>query len=334
MENNKRTKWIHLKLAVLSCLLVVLVIAGVMGGAVRISFEEFTGIFTDQELTNAGRILLFVRLPRVAGAVVAGMGLAVAGAIIQIVLNNPLAGPNIIGVNAGSGLAVVLCAVLLPGSIGMLPFAAFGGAFATVIFVYYLGRKTGSSKITLVLAGVAINSLLNSATDFIYTISEESLIAGNLFQIGGLNGIQIPVLKCAAVVVILSLFTVLLFHNELEIFSLGEERARTLGLSVSFYRFLFLGLAAALAGAAVSFAGLLGFLGLIVPHMARLLVGEECIYYIPASGLLGAALLLCCDYIARIWFAPFELPVGIVLSFVGAPYFMWLLYRNRGKKNA
>lgn len=194
--------------------------------------------------------------------------------------------------NADSGFAVILCGVLLPGRFAMLPFAAFTGAFVTVLSVYFLGRRTGSSKITLVLAGVAVNSLLNSATDVIYTLSEESLLAGSSFKIGGLSGIRISSLQCASVIVAVSIAVLLLLHNELEVFSLGEEKAKTLGLPVPFYRFLFLALAAALSGAAVSFAGLLGFAGLLVPHMARLIAGEECRYLFPFSALLGAPFFL------------------------------------------
>ncbi len=322
IKANKRI-WIML------LLLLIMICVGILGGAAKISLRDFRELILGDSNTAAGRILLYVRLPRVAGAVIAGAGLAVAGAIIQTILNNPLAGPNIIGVNSGAGLAVVLCGLLLPGTYFLLPIAAFMGAFLTVIFVYYLGKKTGSSKITLILAGVAVNSFLGGITDAVYTFSEESLIAGNAFKIGGLNGVNVNILKYAGVFIIMAVTIVLLFHNELEILSLGEETAKTLGLPVSFYRFLFLMLAAALSGAAVSFAGLLGFVGLIVPHIARMLVGEECKYFILASALLGALFLLICDYIARTWFAPYELSVGIILSFVGAPFFVYLLFRSR-----
>lgn len=318
----------------LGALLFVVTIISILGGAVRLTFSDFAETFLTGGLTKAGRILLYVRLPRVAGGIIAGMALAVSGAVIQTVLNNPLAGPNIIGVNAGSGFAVVLCGALFPAAYAALPLVAFAGAFVTVLFVYYLGKKTGSSKITLVLAGVAINSLLNGASDVVYTVSESSLAASSAFKIGGLQGVTPQVLNYAGVVVAFSFLLVMLLNNELEVLSLGEEQARALGLSVSVYRFLFLALAAALAGAAVSFAGLLGFVGLIVPHIARMLVGGECKYLLPASALLGAALLTACDYIARTWFAPYELPVGILLSLLGAPFFLWLLCRKKGGNHA
>ncbi len=316
-------------------LLLVMTGIAVLGGAVKIPLRDFLELFRAQELTAAGRIILYVRLPRAVGAIIAGMGLAVAGAVIQTILNNPLAGPNIIGVNSGAGFAVVLCGLLLPKAYYILPAAAFAGAFITVMFVYYLGKKTGSSKITLILAGVAVNSFLNGATDAVYTFSEESLLSGYTFKIGGLNGINMNVLSYAAILVIIAVIMVLLLHNELEVLSLGEEMAKTLGLPVSFYRFLFLALAALLSGAAVSFAGLLGFVGLIIPHIARLLSGEEFKYFLLTSAILGALFLLICDYIARTWFAPYELSVGIILSIVGAPFFVWLLFRRkRRNRNA
>ncbi|MBW7571295.1 FecCD family ABC transporter permease [Caproiciproducens faecalis] len=335
MEKSRQSIRAKKRIGLMLLLLLLMIVVGILGGSSRITLTDFRELFSGQELTAAGRIILYVRLPRVAGAVIAGMALAVAGAVIQTVLNNPLAGPNIIGVNSGAGFAAVLCGVLLPKSYLALPAAAFAGAFLTVLFVFYLGKKTGSSKITLILAGVAINSFLGGATDAVNTFSQESLIAANAFKIGGLNGVNANILKFASILVIVAVVAVLLFHNELEILSLGEETAKTLGLPVSFYRFLFLMLAAVLSGAAVSFAGLLGFVGLIVPHIARFLVGEESKDFILSSAVLGALFLLICDTIARTCFAPFELPVGIILSFVGAPFFIWLLFhRKRRNRNA
>lgn len=333
MENskkNRKEKWIILGLLLL---LLLMFVVGILGGTVSVSLQEMLMAFGQPEASKAGRILFYVRLPRAVGAVVAGAALAVAGAIIQTILNNPLASPNIIGVNAGSGFAVILCGVLFPKLYYMLPVAAFLGAFLTVLFVYYLGRKAGFSKITLVLAGVAINSMLSGATDFIFTIRESSLISGNAFKIGGLQGIDTKVLAYASVAAGVTFLFVMLFHNELEVFSLGEEKAMTLGLPIGFYRFLFLALAAALAGAAVSFAGLLGFVGLMVPHVARKMVGGECKYFLAASALLGALLLSVCDYAARILFRPYELSVGILLSLLGAPFFLWLLCRKKEVRN-
>ncbi len=327
MEQNKRK--IRIRLLILSAVLLATAAAGVLFGAVKTEVRDVLALLAGEECGAQGRILLYVRLPRVAGALVAGAGLALSGTIIQMILDNPLAGPNIIGVNAGAGFAVVSASALFPRAYAWYPAAAFGGAFLTVLFVYLFGRRTGSSKITLVLSGVAINSILNSASDVVHTISEESLVAGSAFKIGGLAGISMPVLKAAAIAVFAAALVTFLFRNELEIFAQGEEMAKALGLPVAFYRFLFLALAAVLSGAAVSFAGLIGFVGLIVPHMARLFVGGECRYLLPASAMAGAAFLTFCDLAGRTLFAPYEIPAGIILSFLGAPFFLWLLIRRK-----
>ncbi len=308
---------------------ILLFLVSVKLGAVNISLSQMADILLRGEQSPQQRILLYVRIPRTFAAALAGMGLAVSGAVIQTVLGNSLAGPNIIGVNAGAGFAVVLCGSLLPGMYGMLPLAAFVGAFITVIFVYFLARYTGSSKITLVLSGVAVNSLLNAATDTIYTFDADSLVRSSGFRIGGLSGVNTSVLVPAGIAIVIAVAVTASLHNEMEILSLGDASAKTLGLPVTAFRFLFLALAAVLAGASVSFAGLLGFVGLIVPHMARMMVGDECKYFIITSALLGALLVMGCDLAARMVLAPYELPVGIVLSFIGAPFFIWLLIHQR-----
>ncbi len=328
MAKNNRSRSIVI---ILTLLLVAAVGLGLFCGAAPVTGRDIL-LLLKGEINGSGRILLYVRLPRVAGAVIAGMGLAAAGAVIQVILNNPLAGPNIIGVNAGAGFAVVLCSAVFPASYAWLPFASFAGAFLTVLLVYYIGKRTGASKITLVLSGVAVNSFLNGATDAVYTFSEESLFASNAFKIGGLAGINLSVLRTAGIVVVVVVLLLLLFHNELEVFGLGEETAHTLGLPVGVYRFFFLLLAAVSAGAAVSFAGLLGFIGLLVPHMARRVTGGESKEYLLVSVLLGALLLTLCDTAARTVFAPYEIPVGILLSLLGAPFFLWLLFRFRGRQ--
>lgn len=328
IKNNKK-----MFIGVLLVLFVVMWLLNVKIGAVSISLPEIAGILFRGEESPAQRILLYVRIPRACGAVLCGMGLAVSGAIIQTVLGNSLAGPNIIGVNAGAGFVVVLCGSLLPGLYGLLPLAAFIGAFITVMFVYMLARYTGSSKITLVLSGVAVNSLLNAATDAIYTFDADSLVRSNGFRIGGLSGVNPSVLLPAGIAIVAAVIITASLHNEMEVLSLGDASAKTLGLPAAFYRFVFLALAAVLAGASVSFAGLLGFVGLMVPHIARMLVGDECKYFIVTSAVCGAILVMICDLAARTLFAPYELPVGIVLSFIGAPFFIWLLIYQRRKSH-
>lgn len=328
IRNNKK-KFI----GVLLILFVAVWLLSVKIGAVSISMRQIIDILFYNEQSAAQRILLYVRIPRACGAALCGMGLAVSGAIIQTVLGNSLAGPNIIGVNAGAGFMVVLFGSLFPGLYGALPLAAFGGAFTTVVFVYFLAKYTGSSKITLVLSGVAVNSLLNAATDLIYTFDADSLARSNGFRIGGLSGVNTSVLIPAGIGILIAVIITAGLHNEMEVLSLGDASAKTLGLPTAFYRFVFLALAAVLAGASVSFAGLLGFVGLMVPHIARILVGDECKYFVMTSAVCGGLLVMVCDLAARTLFAPFELPVGIVLSFIGAPFFLYLLIYQRRRSH-
>ncbi len=302
-------------------------------GAVNISPGEMLAVLGGIGKPSYENILLYVRLPRVAACALAGSGLAVSGVVIQNVLQNPLAGPNIIGVNAGAGFAVVLCSALFPFSYGIVPLAAFAGALAAMLFIYFLAKKTGASRVTLVLAGVCVNSLLNAASDVVHTFGDDTLTGTYSFRLGGFSAVNTKVLLPAGTLILFGILAVNMLHNELEILSLGEQVASSVGLPVSCFRFLFLGLAAILAGASVSFAGLLGFVGLIAPHIAKRIVGEECRYLLPFSALFGGMFVMLCDLAARILWKPYEIPTGILLSFVGAPFFLYLLFHQKRRRS-
>lgn len=302
-------------------------------GSVNISFSEILAVIGGRGQAVHENILLRIRIPRTAACALAGSGLAVAGVVIQNVLQNPLAGPNIIGVNAGAGLAVVLCGYFFPLSYRLMPAAAFFGALAAVLFIYGLAKKTGASRVTLVLAGVSVNSLLNAASDLVHTFGNDTLTSTYSFRLGGFSAVSVQVLVPAGIFIVLCLLFVCLLGNELEVLGLGEQVAMSVGLNIRLFRFLFLTLAAALAGAAVSFAGLLGFVGLIAPHMARRMVGEECGYLLPFTALFGACFVMVCDLAARTLWAPYEIPTGILLSFVGAPFFLYLLFQQRRRRS-
>ena len=256
--------------------------------------------------------------------------LAASGVVIQSVLMNPLAAPNIIGVNSGAGLATALCCAAAPTALELVPVAAFLGALAGVLLVLLLAERTGAARITVVLAGLAVSSIFGAGIDGVVTLVPDALNGYTDFRIGGLRGLSMARVAPAAVMIALALAAVLTLSHELDLLALGRETAQSLGLPARRLQLILLALAAALAGAAISFAGLLGFVGLIVPHIARRLVGEESRFLLPVSALGGAALLTACDVLARLLFAPYELPVGIVLSFVGGPFFIWLLLRQRG----
>ena len=289
----------------------------------------FEALFNGGEST-AARIVRYVRLPRTCAGLLAGAALSAAGVIVQLVLNNPLASPSTIGVNAGAGLAAAICCAVAPTAINVVPFAALAGGFGGAFLVLLIAERTGASRLTLVLAGVAISAIFSAMVDAVVTFVPEALNGYSDFRIGGLSSVTMARLVPAFCLILPGFLLALSLHNELDILMLGREQAQSLGLPAGGLRLLALGIAAALAGAAVSFCGLMGFVGLVVPHIMRRLVGEETAPLLVSSALGGAILLCGCDLLARLAFAPFELPVGIVMSMVGGPFFIVLLLRQRG----
>lgn len=278
---------------------------------------------------SALQIIYHVRFPRTIATLLAGSGLAVAGMVIQSVLNNPLASPGIIGVNAGAGFMATLICALFPAQMGMLPLAAFLGALLAVMLVYGIGRATGASRITIVLAGVAVSSILSAGTDTIVTLVPDALTGSSMFRIGGVTGITLSSVFPQGFVMLAAMAAVFFLRHEIDVLALGTETAQSLGLNVKFYRFLLLSLAALLAGSAVSFAGLIGFVGLLIPHIARRLAGPQSRILVPCCMLMGSSFLTFCDLLARTLFSPYEIPVGLVLSLLGGPFFLWLLLHQK-----
>ena len=304
-------------------------------GAVYVSpWQVVSALFTGTGGSVEANIVLYARLPRVCGCILAGAALALSGAITQSVLANPLASPGTIGVNSGAGVAAAMCCAVAPTAQALVPIAAFIGAMAAAMLVLFIAERTGAAKITLVLAGVAISNILSAGVDAVVTFAPEALNAYSDFRIGSLENLTMQRLLYPAIVTALAMAAAFLMTNELDVLMLGVDTAESLGMKAGRVRILLLAVAAALAGAAVSFAGLLGFVGLIAPHMMRRFTGDEARYLLPASALGGAALLLICDTASRTLFAPYELPVGITLAFIGGPFFIWLLLRQRRGRTA
>ena len=276
----------------------------------------------------ARRVLVHIRLPRTIAAMASGAALACSGAMIQGVLGNPLAGPNIIGVNAGAGFMTLLVSWLFPLSAGLLPAASFAGAFLTSLLILALVQKTSASKLTVVLAGVAVSAILSAGTDLITSIAPEVTLGLTAFRIGGFSGVSAPRVYGAAWYILPGLLLSMLMARRMDVLGLGDEAAQSVGLRVKATRTALLLLASLLAGAAVSFSGLVGFVGLICPHMARRLTGGEHRRLLPSAMLMGALMMLLCDLIARNAFAPYELPVGILLSLIGGPFFLLMLVKG------
>ena len=317
--------------AILALLLIAAALFSMCAGASGASLMQgIADIITGND-TAAARIIRYVRLPRVVAAMMSGAALSCAGVIIQGVLGNPLAGPNVIGVNAGAGFMTLLAAALaLPA--GLLPMAAFFGALMATGVIVLISGALGASKVTVVLAGVALSSIISAGTDLLTTIDPEATLGMSAFMIGGFSGVTAEKLRAAACYIAPALIIALVTCGELDIIGMGDDSARSVGLNVRRSRTMQLIFAAILAGAAVSFSGLLGFVGLIVPHAVRRLVGGEHRRLMPLSILAGAAFVTICDTVARTAFAPYELPVGILLSLTGGPFFLMLLIRGEGRR--
>ncbi|MGI5824249.1 MAG: FecCD family ABC transporter permease [Bacillota bacterium] len=291
--------------------------------------EVLRVLLTGDTESTAYRIIMYVRLPRICAAVLAGGALAVSGGIIQAVLNNPLASPNIIGVNSGAGLMVLLCAAFLPAGTALLPLAAFIGALITAMLILFMSLGSNASKLTIILTGIAVSSIFGAGMNTVMIIDPDAYIGSASFLVGGLATVTMEMLKTPALYIAAGLLAALFCCNDLNILALGKNTAHSLGMNVTLHQFLLMSVAAVLAGAAVSFAGLLGFVGLIVPHAVRFVMGNDNRYVIPASALAGMAFVVLCDMLARILFLPYEIPVGILMAFIGGPFFIYLIFRTR-----
>ncbi len=320
------------KVSLMLILLLIAIISLYLGSA-EMSVAEFIGGFLRKEGFETERIIIYsLRLPRVFGAIIAGGGLSLSGLLLQSVTDNDLASPNIIGVNSGAGIGVMLTLALFPSAVYAVPVVAFAGAFLTTLLIVGISAKTGMRKSSVVLVGVAVTAILNSVISFLSYRDTDLLTGYNYFSVGGLSGVKTEELAVPFIIVTVSIIISLFFSSETDTLMLGDSIALSLGVDVKKQRMLCLIISSACAGAAVSFAGLLGFIGLVVPHIARRLTGGKMKDLIPVSVLSGGIIMVLADLVGRTAVKPSEIPVGIVMSFIGAPFFFYLLIRR--EKNA
>ena len=282
-------------------------------------------------------IFFAIRLPRVAGAAVVGAALASAGVLFQGLLRNPLADPYALGVSGGAALGGAL-GFLMSLSFSFLgfspvPILAFGGALVAMSLVYTLARVGGRAPIvTLLLAGFAVSAIMGYAVSFLLILNDRLQL--NLprvygWLLGGISVTQWSQLTLAVAMVALAIVGGWLMRHSLDALSLGEESAQQLGISVENDKRLIILFGSVLTGAAVALGGLIGFVGLFAPHVTRIVVGPRHSLLLPAAALVGAAFLVLADLLARAILPPTEIPVGILTAFVGGPFFLWLLRRER-----
>lgn len=279
-------------------------------------------------------ILMQVRLPRVFMGALVGAGLSVAGATYQGLFRNPLADPYLVGVAAGAGLGAALAMVaplpLVLYSLGAVQFAAFLSALLTVGLVYFLARVGRSTPVTtLLLAGVAVGSLASAATSFVMYAQGDKIAVIYAWMLGGFNTSSWREVLLAVPYVAISALVLSLMGGVANVLQLDEDQARSLGVNVELMKVILVLCATLATAAAVAAAGLIGFVGLVVPHAVRLLWGPDYRSVIPLSALLGAAFLVTADAAARLLPGPQEVPVGVVTAFCGAPFFLFLLRRQK-----
>lgn len=283
-------------------------------------------------------VLWFIRMPRVVIGLLVGASLALAGAVMQGVFSNPLADPGIMGVSAGASLGAVLAIALGMTSLGLfyMPLFAFIGAFVSVgITIILTWRNNKLDTTTLLLAGVAVSMLLGAFTSGILTMINEYRLREFLFwMVGGLDFRRWEHVFIAIGPILVGSIILMLLGRHLNVLVLGDTEARALGLPVMVYRILFLLLASLITATAVCVSGSIGFVGLVVPHIVRLLVGTDHRILLPMSALGGALFLVFCDTLGRVIAQPVEIRVGIMTALLGAPYFLFLLYRLRRKGGA
>lgn len=322
-------------------LLVVSMIVTVGIGAVRISPAEVTGAVgrllsgTDPTADPVDFIVTQLRVPRVLEATIVGAGLAAAGAIAQAIVHNPIADPHILGLSSGAGLgAVIVLTVVGTGLLGTLtlPLAAFLGALVTGIVVYLLARGARGLEVTpLIMMGVAASSLLSGVTSLL-VLSGDSQGTQNVMYwlLGSFAGAQWRLVGVSAVCVGAAGLATLVLARKLNLMALGDESAAALGIRPGKVRVGMFALCALMTGATVAVAGSIGFIGLVMPNLARLLVGDDYRRIVPVSMLLGALVLLWADTVARSVLAPGEIPIGVLTAFIGVPVLVVALRSRQG----
>ncbi len=314
----------------LTIILLALAVIAMNSGAMSLSFLTLISRPFDDGMWQ---IWLTIRLPRVLLAVVVGCALACSGAVMQGLFRNPLADPGLLGISSGAALFVALMIVIplsLPPVVALYGhmFAAFAGSLVISLIVFTLSRFGHGNLSRLLLAGIAINALCGAAVGVLtYVSDDQQLRQFSLWSMGSLGQAQWPTLIVATSLILPACIVTFLLSRRLNLLQLGDEDAHYLGVNVRKTQLQLLLLSALLVGVAVAVTGVIGFIGLVIPHLLRMHVGADHRWLLPGSALGGACLLLLADTLARTLVAPAEMPVGLLTSLLGGPYFLWLILR-------
>ncbi|MCK9615047.1 MAG: iron ABC transporter permease [Candidatus Omnitrophica bacterium] len=314
-------KTVKRKIILLAAILILAVIFGILKGSVDLNFSEL--------FSKENRQILNLRLVRVILAIIAGSGLSVCGIVLQAILRNPLAEPYLLGTSSGAGLGAVI-ALTVGIAVTYIPFAAFIGAILSTLLVYYISRHRGKIGVqSLILSGIIVSIAFSAIILFLLSTSERETLHGISWWLwGNLEVFDFKLLLIVGAVVALGIFTVYMFSQDLNAISIGEEEAIHLGINVELMKKILLFLVSLITAAIISVCGVIGFVGLIIPHMARLIIGPNHRLLIPVSCILSSAFMILCDSFARTLFSPSEIPIGVITAIVGAPIFIILLKKS------
>ena len=310
-------------------LLIFFALLAIRMGSVEYSYNRIFQAFFNSEMTSDRNILINIRLPRILVAIMVGANLAVAGALLQAVMQNPLADPGLTGVSAGASLVAIIILLLFPQYSYLVPIAAFVGGGIACFAVYILAWKDGIKPLRIILAGVAINAILGGGTSVLSILYSDRIQGVLLWVNGSMAGKRWGDVKVLAIYSFIGLILSIFCIRKANILQLGDEMSSNLGVDTNKYRVLLSLVAVFLAGISTSVVGIIGFVGLIVPHISRLLVGSDYKYLLPFSILLGSLILLMGDTFARTVMRPIELPVGVIMAIIGGPFFLYLLRRGK-----
>lgn len=332
--------------SVLSGLGILLVVMGTYAlsiGPIEISsFDVLKTLLGLSDSAQTALVISEIRLPRILLGMLVGAGLGVAGAAMQGLFRNPLADPALVGVSSGAALAAVTVIVLghslLAEWVGLLqgaavPVAAFLGGLLVTWVIYRVATRNDHTDVGLMLlTGVAVNAIAASATGFLtYLATDEALRNLTFWTMGSISGATWSDLTMAFVPILVAVFLLPYFARGLNAFSMGEAVSTHMGFQVKRLKWGVIGLSALAVGASVSVSGIIGFVGLVAPHLIRLLLGPDHRWLLPGSALMGAMLVVLSDLLARTLLSPAEIPIGIVMSAIGGPFFLWLLLQRRSR---
>lgn len=327
---NKSSKKLSI-IITLFLLSILLILLSISLGSVKFTLTETVDALFNDSDSPARLIIWNVRLPRILGAALVGICLSLSGCILQGVMRNDMASPSTIGVTSGASFIGYITLVVFPNLYYLLPVGSIIGAFLTTLLIYGIAFEKGVSPIKMILSGMAISAIFGAFNDMIKIFFNDMLLNATGFMVGSLNGVSWEDLRLILPYAIVGTVICFFLPSKMNILVLGDEMSNSLGLKTEKFRFFLIITASLLSGSAIAVAGLINFVGLIVPHIARQLVGSDYKYLFPGSIFLGVLLVVTADLIGRTILPVGEISASVLISFIGAPFFLYLLRKKKVK---